>query len=98
MTYCSLEEAWGIDFKNNIENNIENNENTNIPSYGTNLNINNDLKTNSNNVPYQIRLPDNSRRNSIGDLNDNSIHSEENTDLENFLNKTANIIAIIVNR
>lgn len=83
MTYCSLEEAWGINYKinnNEYNDNIDNNDNKNnlnIPSYGSNLKLNNSLKVNSNNVPYQIKLPENSIRNNIGEVT-----IEEENDLE----------------
>ena len=72
MTYCSLEEAWGSDFKKQNEFNYNNNDNitNNIPSYGTELNVNNNTTSDSKYVPYQVNLPENSKRNSIGDLND----------------------------
>ena len=79
MTYCSLEEAWGINYKiNKIEDNDENiSNNLNIPAYGTNLKLNNSLKSNSKNVPYQIKLPENSIRNNTGEIT-----IEEENDLE----------------
>ena len=84
MTYCSLEEAWGNDFKNQNEFNNNTNSNVsninNIPSYGTELSVSNNITSNSKYVPYQVNLPENSKRNSIGDLN-----IKDDTDLNNML-------------
>ena len=66
MTYCSLEEAWGNDFKNQNEFNNNTNSNAsninNIPSYGTELSVSNNITSNSKYVPYQVNLPENSKR------------------------------------
>lgn len=90
--YCSLEEAWGSNFNNNnqqmtMENkdvDIENMVNSekkylkNIPSYSGN----NQNTTVSNVVPYQVKFPEQSKRNYLYELESNENTEGEEVDID----------------
>lgn len=90
--YCSLEEAWGSNFNNNnqqmsMENkdvDIENMANSekkylkNIPSYSGN----NQNTTVSNVVPYQVKFPEQSKRNYLYELESNENTEGEEVDID----------------
>ena len=83
VMYCSLEEAWGSDFNRNNQNttndnkeNIEEKYLKNLPSY----NGNNESTALSNVVPYQVKFPEQSKRNYLYDIN--SEESNENIDID----------------
>ena len=97
MPYCSLEEAWGSDFKNadyyakvnqppmtpssTIQSRIPPELAENIPSYSSVPSVSKEQTMQSNIVPYKVNFPDRSKRNYIHPIENN--YFDELEDNEN---------------